>query len=273
MHAEQLRQQLDQSFLGSLPELKSSLQPGLIACSSGSPAHEGPHQIGWSVLAPAQPALPPWKRALDLTCILLTAPVWVPLAGLIALLVKAVSRGPVLYRQQRIGYLGRQFQCLKFRTMKVDADPTLHQQHMRGLMHSSGPMTKLDQHGDPRLIPGGWLLRALGLDELPQLWNVLKGQMSLVGPRPCTPYELEHYQPWQLQRFVVLPGLTGLWQVNGKNRTTFEEMVRLDIHYVQHKSLGMDLMILAKTVPVLLKQLHDGLRLRRRRGPRHSRRR
>lgn len=204
--------------------------------------------------------MPRWKRALDLICIALTAPVWIPLMVVIALGIKLVSPGPVLYRQKRIGYLGQPFQCLKFRTMKVNADARLHRRHMAKLMRSSLPMTKLDLRGDQRLIPLGWLLRALGLDELPQLWNVIRGEMSLVGPRPCTAYEFGHYLPRHLRRFVVLPGLTGLWQVNGKNRTTFEGMVRLDIEYTQRKSLGLDLLILAKTPLVLFSQLWDCLR-------------
>ena len=118
-------------------------------------------------------------------------------------------------------------------------------------------MTKLDNRGDSRLIPFGAILRASGLDELPQLINVLRGDMSIVGPRPCTPYESEEYQAWHRERFDSLPGLTGLWQVSGKNRTTFNEMMRLDIRYVRSKSLWMDFKIIVLTFPTLLQQIWE----------------
>jgi lipopolysaccharide/colanic/teichoic acid biosynthesis glycosyltransferase len=124
-------------------------------------------------------------------------------------------------------------------------------------MNSNAPMMKMDSHGDPRIIPFGRLLRASGLDELPQLINVLRGEMSLVGPRPCVSYEFEKYLPWQRERFNTLPGLTGLWQVSGKNRTTFTEMIQLDIKYAQSKTLWLDLKIIFKTVPALLIQMWD----------------
>jgi lipopolysaccharide/colanic/teichoic acid biosynthesis glycosyltransferase len=116
-------------------------------------------------------------------------------------------------------------------------------------------MVKMDDHGDPRLIPFGALLRAAGLDELPQLLNVVRGEMSLVGPRPCMGYEFEHYNQWQRRRFDTLPGLTGLWQVSGKNKTTFPEMIAMDLYYTENKSLWLDLKILMMTIPALLSQL------------------
>jgi lipopolysaccharide/colanic/teichoic acid biosynthesis glycosyltransferase len=115
----------------------------------------------------------------------------------------------------------------------------------------------MDARGDSRLIPGGRLIRASGLDELPQIINVLRGEMSLVGPRPCLPYEYDKYTSWQRDRFNAVPGLTGLWQVSGKNRTTFDEMIRLDIRYAQDKSLSLDLRIMLKTIPAMLSQLLD----------------
>ena len=207
--------------------------------------------------------VPFWKRVLDVVCILLALPLLVPLMLLIALVVKFVSGGPVLFRQERIGYLGRSFVCLKFRTMAVGADTAIHQKYASGLMDSSQPMMKMDSHGDARLIPLGLLLRTSGLDELPQIFNVLHGQMSLVGPRPCLRYEYDRYLPWQRERFNTLPGLTGLWQVSGKNRTTFDEMIRLDIHYVRSKSLWLDLNIIFRTVPALIVQLLDTRRERK----------
>jgi lipopolysaccharide/colanic/teichoic acid biosynthesis glycosyltransferase len=118
-------------------------------------------------------------------------------------------------------------------------------------------MTKMDNFGDPRLIPLGFLLRASGLDELPQLINVLRGEMSLVGPRPCLPYEFDVYLPWQKQRLDTLPGLTGLWQVSGKNKTTFSEMVRLDISYARNSSFWLDVRIIAGTVSALVTQVRE----------------
>jgi lipopolysaccharide/colanic/teichoic acid biosynthesis glycosyltransferase len=124
-------------------------------------------------------------------------------------------------------------------------------------------MTKLDERKDPRLVPFGSILRATGLDELPQLINVLRGEMSIVGPRPCIPYEFEHYAPRHRQRLNAVPGLTGLWQVSGKNRTTFNQMVELDIEYATRSSLALDLKIILKTLPALQRQCAD-LRAQRR---------
>jgi exopolysaccharide production protein ExoY len=195
-----------------------------------------------------------WKRILDVLLILLSLPFLIPLALLVALLIRSVSEGPVLFRQERVGYRGRRFMCFKFRTMFVDSDTGLHQGYLDRLMNSNTPMVKMDSKGDPRIIPFGTLLRASGLDELPQLINILRGEMSLVGPRPCLPYEYEKYLPWQKERFNTLPGLTGLWQVSGKNKTTFVEMVQMDIRYANHKTLWWDLKIILMTVPVLIVQ-------------------
>jgi lipopolysaccharide/colanic/teichoic acid biosynthesis glycosyltransferase len=194
---------------------------------------------------------------LDCSLVLLAAPLWLPLAVLIAAWIKLVSPGPVLFRQERIGHLGARFFCLKFRTMKVNADTAVHRQHLNHLMSSNQPMKKLDAAGDSRLIPGGLWLRTLGVDELPQIFNVWRGDMSLVGPRPSTPYEYEMFQPRHRRRCETLPGLTGLWQVKGKNRTTFERMMELDITYVETKSLFLDLKIIAFTLPAILLQVWD----------------
>ena len=208
--------------------------------------------------------LPVWKRLLDLAFIVAVSPALLILGAGVALLVMCGSRGPVFFRQRRVGYKGREFTCYKFRTMQVDAETASHRDHFRQLMESEVPMTKLDARSDPRLIPLGAALRATGLDELPQLINVLRGEMSLVGPRPCIPYEYEHYQPWQRRRFDAVPGLTGLWQVSGKNRTTFNEMIRLDIEYSERVSLWLDLKIILKTLPALWQQCLDS-RARKRR--------
>ena len=198
--------------------------------------------------------LPLWKRALDLAVIVLLFPVLLLLAGGVALVVMCGSRGPVIYRQRRVGYKGREFLCYKFRTLYADTETDSHRNHTRQLMNTDVPMTKLDARSDPRLIPLGAVLRASGLDELPQLINVLRGEMSIVGPRPCIPYEYELYEPWQRRRFDAVPGLTGLWQVSGKNRTTFTEMIRLDIEYAERSSLCFDLQLILRTLPAIWRQ-------------------
>lgn len=153
--------------------------------------------------------------------------------------------------------------CLKFRTMFVGADTVSHQGHLHQLISSDGPMIKMDAHGDSRIILFGRLLRSSGLDELPQLINVLRGEMSLVGPRPCLSYESDKYLPWQKERFQAMPGLTGLWQVSGKNRTTFVEMMRLDIKYARDRTLWLDVKIILKTIPVLMIQMVDSRKKRK----------
>lgn len=200
-------------------------------------------------------AVPAWKRALDLSLLVLALPLVIPAALVICLLIRLVSKGPILFKQERIGCQGRKFQCYKFRTMHVGADSSSHQGHLRHLIQSDAPMTKMDARGDRRIIPGGVLLRATGLDELPQLINVFRGEMSIVGPRPCLPYEFEQYLPWQKERCQATPGLTGLWQVSGKNKTTFSQMVRLDIEYARRRSLTLDLEIILRTIPALLAQV------------------
>jgi lipopolysaccharide/colanic/teichoic acid biosynthesis glycosyltransferase len=201
--------------------------------------------------------VPCWKTVLDLTCILLSMPLWLPVVLLLALWIKLASPGPVFFRQERVGHGGKRFMILKFRTMKVNVETQTHERHLEQLIQADVPMTKLDAAGDPRIIPGGRILRATGLDELPQLFNVLRGEMSLVGPRPCTPHEFKSYQVWQRARVNARPGLTGYWQVNGKNRTTFTEMIRLDIFYTKNLSLWLDLTIIFKTLPALITQVID----------------
>lgn len=201
--------------------------------------------------------LPRWKRWLDVVLIIMALPLVLPLAIIIWFIIRNVSTGPVLFQQQRVGFRGTRFMCLKFRTMHCGSETATHQGHLQNLMKSDAPMVKMDAKGDKRIIPFGKLLRASGLDELPQLINVLKGEMSLVGPRPCLPYEAEQFLPWQTERFNGVPGLTGLWQVSGKNRTTFTRMIQLDIEYTKTKSLFLDLKIIFLTVPALLVQMSD----------------
>jgi len=199
--------------------------------------------------------VPNWKSYLDLICILVSLPIWLPLMLLLMLLTRIASPGPVFYRQKRVGLGGKHFFIWKFRTMKVSAETQTHERYLEELMRNNCPMTKLDAYGDRRLAPFGRVLRASGLDELPQIFNVLCGEMSLVGPRPCTSNEFAHYEPWQRARVNALPGLTGYWQVNGKNKTTFNEMIVMDLFYLRNLSLLLDLKIMFKTCTVVAGQL------------------
>lgn len=208
-------------------------------------------------------ALPAWKRAADLVCCALILPLLALVVLLMTVITACVSPGPVIFKQERIGHGGRRFMLYKFRTMTVGADTTVHAQHVRELMSSRAPMEKLDTRGDARLIPGGWLLRASGLDELPQVINVLQGEMSLVGPRPCLPVEFDAAEPGLRERVAAVPGLTGLWQVSGKNRTTYEEMIRLDVHYARQLSPWLDGRIVLLTPWVLVRQVFETARNRR----------
>jgi lipopolysaccharide/colanic/teichoic acid biosynthesis glycosyltransferase len=207
--------------------------------------------------------IPRWKRAVDLAGSALGLLVLGPLFLLVAIYIKLVSRGPVFFRQERVGLRGKRFVLWKFRTMRAGADDVLHREYLKQLIGSGDngrgemPMRKLKH--DPRIIPLGRLLRSSCLDELPQLINVLKGEMSLVGPRPAIPYEVDAYLPWHKERLNAAPGMTGLWQVSGKNRLTFNEMVRLDIEYAEAMSPWLDAKILLKTIPVLIGQMVERL--------------
>jgi lipopolysaccharide/colanic/teichoic acid biosynthesis glycosyltransferase len=201
--------------------------------------------------------MPYWKRVIDIGCCVAAFPVLAVGVLLMTVVTKLLSPGPVFFRQERIGFRGQRFRIYKFRTMHVAADTRVHQDYFKQLMETNAPMVKLDARGDSRLIPLGWLLRASGLDELPQIINVFRGEMTLVGPRPCIPSEFEQFLPWQHERFSAFPGLTGLWQVSGKNRTTFEEMIRFDIEYARTLSPFLDLKIIVLTPTALLNQIQD----------------
>jgi lipopolysaccharide/colanic/teichoic acid biosynthesis glycosyltransferase len=201
--------------------------------------------------------IPSWKRGLDIICILAALPLLIPLTLVVAVIIRVGSDGPILFRQQRVGFRGQRFTCLKFRTMFRKADTSVHEQYCQQLIDSGQPMAKMDARGDGRLVPFGRQLRVCGLDELPQIINVLRGEMSLVGPRPCLPCEYEKHLPWQKRRFHTLPGLTGLWQVSGKNTTTFSEMICLDLWYHRDKSLWLDLKIIFQTIPALTVQVRQ----------------
>jgi lipopolysaccharide/colanic/teichoic acid biosynthesis glycosyltransferase len=200
--------------------------------------------------------LPFWKRALDLAGSLTAITLLSPLFLFAAVLIKMVSPGPILFKQERIGYMRRPFMLFKFRTMEVNANAEIHSHYVRKLIvedSESRPMTKLEH--SPSIIRHGRLLRSSCIDELPQLFNVVRGEMSMVGPRPCLAYEADEYLRWHSRRFDTIPGMTGLWQVKGKNRTTFKEMIRLDINYTQNRSLWLDLKILLMTPVAILRQI------------------
>jgi exopolysaccharide biosynthesis polyprenyl glycosylphosphotransferase len=204
-----------------------------------------PHQDGSRSLGPLI------KRAIDIvgssTALLFLSPLFV----LIALAIRLTSVGPVVFRQKRMGQYGTPFIFLKFRSMYVDSNALVHKEYVTELI-SGGLQTKSNGvykiTNDPRMTPLGRLLRKTSLDELPQFWNVLRGEMSLVGPRPPVPYEFDCYAPWHRRRILeAKPGITGLWQVTGRSRTTFNDMVRLDLKYVKEWSIWLDIKILLQT--------------------------
>jgi exopolysaccharide biosynthesis polyprenyl glycosylphosphotransferase len=188
------------------------------------------------------------KRALDITVAATLLVLAAPLMLLIALAIKLDSPGPVIFRQRRVGKDGRLFTFYKFRGMVADAEARLHE--VAHLNEVNGPIFK--SRRDPRVTRVGRVLRRTSLDELPQLWNVLRGDMSLVGPRPPLPSEVAQYEPWQRDRLLAQGGITGLWQVSGRNLLGFEDMVRLDLEYITRWSLWLDLCILLRTVLVVL---------------------
>ena len=209
-------------------------------------------------VARPRPATSLARRALDVSVAGTVLLVMVPVIALAAIAVRLSSPGPVLFRQRRLGRHMEPFTVLKFRTMRADADSALHRDYVRSLIGTRPPENAPDNLYklviDPRVTPVGRFLRSWSLDEVPQLWNVLRGEMSLVGPRPVIEYEVEQYPDWYLRRFAVKPGLTGLWQVSGRNEKTYEEMVRFDIEYAERRSLWLDLRILARTALVVMRR-------------------
>jgi lipopolysaccharide/colanic/teichoic acid biosynthesis glycosyltransferase len=194
------------------------------------------------------------KRVLDIIGSLALLTIASPALLLIALLIRLTSPGPILFRQTRVGQRARPFTMLKFRSMRANADPALHHEFVTKFIKSSAQLHPTPRKAlykltdDPRVTPVGRILRRTSLDELPQLWNVLRGDMALVGPRPPLPYEVQQYRPWHRRRIMeARPGLTGLWQVAGRSRTTFDDMVRLDLRYVRTCSLWTDIKILFAT--------------------------
>jgi exopolysaccharide biosynthesis polyprenyl glycosylphosphotransferase len=185
------------------------------------------------------------KRAMDIVGATLGLTLGAPILAIVALAVRLDTPGPILFRQKRVGTGGREFTMYKFRSMRAGSEDEL--EALRGLNESDGPTFKMRE--DPRVTRVGRLLRRRSLDELPQLWNVLRGEMSLVGPRPPLPSEVAGYQDWHRKRLEVRPGLTGLWQVSGRSLLSFDEQVLLDIHYVENWTFWLDIKILLRTVP------------------------
>jgi len=207
------------------------------------------------------------KRLIDTILSLLALIFLIPVFFIIAIAIKLDTPGPILFKQKRVGsrrvrrngtyeWEVTEFICFKFRTMKVDAEATLHKKYIEayinndeyGMAECQGGETEVRKliH-DPRITKIGRILRKTSLDELPQFWNILRGDMSLVGPRPAIPYEIPHYKPWHLKRLQDKPGLTGLWQVTARSSSDFDEMVRLDIEYLKNQSIWLDLFIILKT--------------------------
>jgi lipopolysaccharide/colanic/teichoic acid biosynthesis glycosyltransferase len=201
------------------------------------------------------------KRLLDIAGSLAALIVCIPFIMVICIAIKMTSRGPVVFKQLRLGQYGKHFTFLKFRSMYIDSSPNLHEEYVRHFIQ--GAAAGLDGRGnggkvyklvaDPRITPFGRFLRSTSLDELPQFLNVLRGDMSLVGPRPPVPYEYRHYDLWHRRRILaVRPGITGLWQVVGRSRVTFDDMVRMDIQYARTWSLWLDIKILLLTPRAVL---------------------
>jgi len=224
------------------------------------------HALDFSV-APSDSAGPPeggysLKRALDITGALIALMLFSPILVLTAIGISLTSPGPVIYKQIRLGKGGVPFVFYKFRSMTSEVDDAIHRRFVTDLIGASGngdaavaltgSLYKLES--DPRVTPIGRLIRRTSIDEFPQLFNVLKGDMSLVGPRPPLRYEAEKYQSWHLRRIIgVKPGMTGLWQVEGRSRVSFNDMVRLDLRYIRKCSLVLDLKILLKTIRTVLR--------------------
>jgi len=201
-----------------------------------------------------------FKRLIDIFASVLVVVVGFPFFLAIALLIKLTSKGPVFFSQQRIGERGDVFTLYKFRTMRQDADDSIHREFTRSFIEGRMSNSSLDEKApsiykladDPRVTSVGNFLRKTSLDELPQFINILRGEMTIVGPRPPLQYELEYYEEWHKFRLKVKPGLTGLWQVSGRSSVPFNEMVKLDLYYIEHWSLLLDLKIMLRTIPVML---------------------
>jgi len=200
-----------------------------------------------------------WKRPLDLALATLALLALVPLILCLALAVVLDSAGPAFFGQERVGYEGRRFRMWKLRTMHTGSDQAVHRRAAARWFAGRADADRYKSLADPRITRVGRLLRRTNLDELPQLLNVVLGDMSLVGPRPAIPYELAHYRRTYYQRLSVPPGITGLWQVTRRDRLSASEMMELDLRYVREASLWLDLVVLAMTVPAVLASVSRGV--------------
>lgn len=220
--------------------------------------------------ASSEPGAGYWgvKRSIDLILVAASLPLLIPLTVIASVLIKIDSPGPVFFSQERVGgyrfaadgptrWHVRTFRFFKFRTMYQDADSEIHKQYMEAYIEGDETVMTDLRHGvngtykmvnDPRITRVGRFMRMFSLDEIPQFWNVVKGDMSLVGPRPPLPYEVERYGEKELRRLASVPGITGWWQVNGRSATSFQEMIRLDLEYLERRSFLLDLQILMRTV-------------------------
>jgi lipopolysaccharide/colanic/teichoic acid biosynthesis glycosyltransferase len=228
---------------GGKPFADSRFYPDL---AKGTPKKRGSHAV---------------KRIIDVLGSAALLFILSPMLTVIAIAIKLTSKGPVIFRQERLGQFGSRFRCLKFRTMYVNNDPKIHQEYVQRFINGqadgenkeSGKSAVYKIKNDSRVTTLGRFLRKSSLDELPQFWNVLIGEMSLVGPRPPLPYEYEVYDIWHRRRVLeVKPGVTGLWQVSGRSRTCFDDMVRLDLRYSQSWSIWLDIKILLATPGAVL---------------------
>ena len=198
------------------------------------------------------------KRGVDVVGAIGGLVIFGPLMAAIAVIVKLESPGPALFRQVRVGEDGKPFTCMKFRSMRTEADPEVHRsafaRMVSGMPMSADPDAPFKLDEDPRVTRVGQFIRATSLDELPQLFNVLAGDMSLVGPRPAIPYEIEHYEEWHHDRYSVKPGITGIWQVFGRGRVGFQEQMRMDVDYARTWTVREDIRLIAKTIPVVIRR-------------------
>jgi lipopolysaccharide/colanic/teichoic acid biosynthesis glycosyltransferase len=265
---------------GTIPAHVAPLLEKLNRAAATAAQGESVRIAAWQAAARAkgQPGYFLAKRCLDIILAVLSVFIFSPVLVLAAVLIRLTSRGPALFRQERVGYGGRRFTMYKFRSMYIDNDDRLHrtayEQFLRGermsgkvdgdlLPEGYAPQSTSDSlpspkrkrlwaSGDPRITPLGNLLRRSSIDELPQLFNVLKGEMSLVGPRPPIPYEVGLYQTWHMGRLDTLPGMTGVWQVQGRSRVSFDQMVQMDLEYIQRQSFWYDVKLLILTIPAVL---------------------
>lgn len=212
---------------------------GARARPDDNPGVAGPEQSG---------AYSFFKRLLDVVVAVIIMILLIPVIPLIAIMIKLDSPGPVFFKQDRVGKGGRVFKFYKFRSMYREAEQQKHQ--VESLNEQEGPIFKVKS--DPRVTTVGRFLRRSSLDEIPQIFNVLKGDMSIVGPRPHMPDEVAQYQPWHRQRLDVMPGITCLWQISGRSHVSFNEWMRLDMEYVSNRSLKTDFMIFLKTIPAVI---------------------